>query len=161
MGSAERELLAAREEVWRFLAEPRHLADWWPGIVAVEPDRRGFAEGARWQVARAEEQTLLVGFAGRLPSSGRSARSVTETLLVTRVHPFELWAWELVGRRKGVRQLRPLHAEVRLQSPAPGRTRVQVTVSTPALFRWTTSDERTARTAAGRLYDLVQTAASF
>ena len=161
MGSAERELLAAREDVWRFLAEPRHLADWWPGIVAVEPDRRGFAEGARWQVARAEEQTVLVGFAGRLPSSGRSARSVTETLLVTRVHPFELWAWELVGRRKGVRQLRPVHAEVRLQSPAPGRTRVRVDrLDAGAL---PLDDERRANgpDGGGRLYDLVQTAASF
>ena len=33
-----------------FLAEPYHLADWWPGISGVEPDRRGLAPGARWKV---------------------------------------------------------------------------------------------------------------
>ena len=32
---AARELLAPREDVWAFLAEPHHLADWWPGIAAV------------------------------------------------------------------------------------------------------------------------------
>ena len=54
MASATRELLASREDVWRFLAEPYHLSDWWPGIVGVEPDRRGFEVGARWRVARRE-----------------------------------------------------------------------------------------------------------
>jgi len=44
------ELLASRADVWSFLAEPYHLADWWPGITGVEPDLRGFAAGARWKV---------------------------------------------------------------------------------------------------------------
>src|SRR4051812_50038265 len=47
---ASRELLAPPEDVWGFLAEPNHLADWWPGIHAVRPDRRGLAPGARWQL---------------------------------------------------------------------------------------------------------------
>src|SRR5438270_12519907 len=47
---AARELLAPREDVWAFLAEPRHLSDWWPGLAAVRPDRRGFARGERWEV---------------------------------------------------------------------------------------------------------------
>src|SRR5439155_9080387 len=34
-----REVLAPREDVWMFLAEPYHLADWWPGIRGVQPDR--------------------------------------------------------------------------------------------------------------------------
>ena len=48
--SASLELLAPRADVWGFLAEPYHLSDWWPGITGVEPDRRGFAPGARWKV---------------------------------------------------------------------------------------------------------------
>ena len=45
-GEASRELLAARADVWAFLAEPHHLADWWPRMRGVQPDRRGFAPGA-------------------------------------------------------------------------------------------------------------------
>ena len=51
MKPASRELLASRGDTWGFLAEPYHLSDWWPGMLSVEPDRRGFAAGARWQVA--------------------------------------------------------------------------------------------------------------
>ena len=47
-------LLAARSDVWSFLAEPHHLADWWPRIRGVQPDRRGFAPGARWGVMTLE-----------------------------------------------------------------------------------------------------------
>ena len=39
--AASRDLLAPREDVWGFIAEPYHLADWWPGISGVQPDRRG------------------------------------------------------------------------------------------------------------------------
>ena len=48
--SAARELLAPREDVWLFLAEPHHLSDWWPGVAGVTPDRRGLAPGARWKL---------------------------------------------------------------------------------------------------------------
>ena len=159
MGSAARELLAARADVWAFLAEPHHLADWWPGIVGVEPDRRGFADGARWQVARAVEQTVLVGFAGRLPSSGRSARSVTETLVITRVDPYERWAWELVGRGKACASC----DGPRRGPPRVARRRAARGSRSPSRRRRSPLDaERraSARTAADRLYDLVQTAAS-
>src|SRR5207249_873445 len=47
---AARELLASRADVWAFLSEPYRLSDWWPGILGLEPDRRGFAPGARWKV---------------------------------------------------------------------------------------------------------------
>src|SRR5437773_9686421 len=47
---ATRELLAPRADVWAFVAEPYHLSDWWPGVVGVEPDRRGLAPGARWKL---------------------------------------------------------------------------------------------------------------
>ena len=78
---AERELLAARADVWAFLAEPYHLADWWPGIPRVEPDRRGFAPGARWQV----RGTRWVNpFVGRRPSD--------QLLLVREIDEYERWA---------------------------------------------------------------------
>src|SRR6478736_5512327 len=48
--TARKELLAPLEDVWLFLAEPRHLSDWWPGVAAVTPDRRGLAPGARWKL---------------------------------------------------------------------------------------------------------------
>ena len=54
----------SRADVWGFLAEPYHLSDWWPGIVGVEPDRRGFAPGARWKV-RLQTQGVFIG--GREP----------------------------------------------------------------------------------------------
>ena len=57
--SATRELLASREDVWAFVAEPHHFPDWWPGVAAVEPDRRGLAEGARWHVHGKDQPTLL------------------------------------------------------------------------------------------------------
>src|SRR5439155_21205797 len=57
--SAARELLASREDVWEFIADPGHFADWWPGVAAVEPDRRGLAEGARWTIRSTERPTLF------------------------------------------------------------------------------------------------------
>ena len=56
---ASHEVLAPREDVWRFLAEPFHLADWWPTISAVRPDARGFREGARWEVVGPTSPTLF------------------------------------------------------------------------------------------------------
>ena len=57
--AAERTLLAPVEDVWAFLAEPFHLPDWWPGISGVQPDRRGVAPGARWQVLGPDRPTFL------------------------------------------------------------------------------------------------------
>jgi uncharacterized protein YndB with AHSA1/START domain len=55
---ASRELLASRTDVWNVLSEPYNLASWWPGISGLEPDRRGFAPGARWRVVGANRPTL-------------------------------------------------------------------------------------------------------
>ena len=66
---ASHEVLASREDVWRFLAEPYHLADWWPTVSAVHPDARGFPEGARWDVVGPTSPTLFrKGGATGLPS---------------------------------------------------------------------------------------------
>jgi uncharacterized protein YndB with AHSA1/START domain len=106
MREASLELQAPRPDVWRFLAEPYHLPDWWPGITGVEPDRRGFAPGARWKVMTAKRNI----FAG--------PRTVETMLLVRAVEPFERFAFHVLAPK--------LDAEVRLQSTAPDRTLVTV-----------------------------------
>ncbi len=134
--SASRELLAPRDAVWSFLAEPRHFADWWPRVAAVEPDRRGFSPGARWVLRATGRPTLFrkSGFSG--------------TLLVREVQPLELFSWTLTGDN--------LDAELRLQSIAPDRTQVTLEVRVP----WLASLPRSLpRRALNRLYDLCQTAA--
>jgi carbon monoxide dehydrogenase subunit G len=134
---ASRELLAPRPDVWDFLGEPFNLADWWPGISGVQPDRRGSAAGARWQVTASYEPTLL-----RRPQA-------TGTLVVTASDRPVLFAFHLTGEKLDVR--------VDLEATASDRTRATITVEGP----WLIAFRRTlARRAAGRLYGLCQTAAS-
>jgi polyketide cyclase/dehydrase/lipid transport protein len=133
---ASRELLAARPEVWAFLAEPYHLPDWYPGLSGVVPDRRGAAAGARWQVVASNEPTLL-----RKPAS-------TGTLVVTASDEPRLFAFQLVAEKLDVR--------VDLEAVAEDRTHATVTVEGP----WLLAYRRTlARRAVTRLYALCQTAA--
>ena len=134
--SASRELLAPRADVWAFLAEPYHLPDWWPGISGVEPDRRGFAPGARWQVLGADRPSLL-----RKPN-------MTGTLVVLAVEQYERFAFHLSGER--------LDVEIRLSAPAPDRTLATLTVSGPMLIGLRRTLPRDALI---RLHNLVQTAA--
>jgi uncharacterized protein YndB with AHSA1/START domain len=135
---ASRELLAPREEVWRFLAEPYHLADWWPGASGVQPDRRGSTVGARWQVTGGREPTFF-----RRPGAAT-------TLVVTAAEQPRLFAFHLAQDRLDVR--------VELEPAAADRTRVLIMVEGP----WLIAYRRTlARRAASRLYALCQTAASF
>ena len=106
MKEASLELLASRTDVWAFLAEPYHLSDWWPGITGVEPDRRGFAPGARWKVIASKHNIL----AGRRPH---------ETLLLVRdVEPFERLTFHVLSPK--------LEGEVRLRATATDRTLVTV-----------------------------------
>jgi uncharacterized protein YndB with AHSA1/START domain len=107
--TASLELLAPRDDVWAFLAEPYHLADWWPGITGVDPDVRGFAPGARWKVHAL----------ARNPFTGR--RRVETMLLIQAIEPYERWSWHLLAPKTDV--------EVRLRSVAPERTLVTVTTS--------------------------------
>ena len=97
MKPATRELLASRAEAWAFLAEPYHLSDWWPGIVSVEPDRRGFAVGARWQVHVVADPLHFWIF--RFPRVGRpSGPTGSRTLVITAVDPLERWSFQLFRR---------------------------------------------------------------
>jgi uncharacterized protein YndB with AHSA1/START domain len=102
-------LLAPRADVWEFLAEPFHLPDWWPGITGVEPDRRGFATGARWKV-HATTRNIFTG-----------TRFVETMLLVREIDPYERWSWHLLEPT--------LEVEVRLRATAEERTEVTVAMS--------------------------------
>jgi uncharacterized protein YndB with AHSA1/START domain len=135
--SASRDLLASREEVWSFIAEPGHFGDWWPGVAAVQPDRRGFAPGARWVVQAPARPTLFrrSGFSG--------------TLIVTDIVPLELFAWTLTGDR--------LDGELRLAAMEADRAHATLVVTAA----WLVALPRSLpRRALSRLYDLCQTAAS-
>jgi uncharacterized protein YndB with AHSA1/START domain len=85
--AADRVLLAPIGDVWAFLVEPYNLADWWPGVSGVEPDRRGLAPGARWKVVGPNQPSLF-----RRPQ-------MTGTLVVLEVVPFERIAFQLTGDR--------------------------------------------------------------
>jgi uncharacterized protein YndB with AHSA1/START domain len=130
MRTATTELLASRTDVWAFLAEPYHLSDWWPGITGVEPDRRGFAPGARWKVL-ATKRNVLVG-----------PRPVETMLVIREIDEYERWTWHLLQPATEV--------EIRLRSVDGERTAVTVSTS-----------RGSARAAVQRLYELVQTAATF
>ncbi len=134
--SASRELLASREDVWTFIAEPHHFADWWPGVAGVRPDRRGVAEGARWEVQTADRPTLF----RRATSSGM--------LLVRRVCAPELFAWTLTGDH--------IDGELRLEERDPERTLALLVLEAPWLYGFSRTLPRRALT---RLYALCQTAA--
>ena len=135
--SATRELLAPREDVWAFVTEPHRLADWWPGVAAVEPDRRGVAPGARWEL-RASGQPSLVNRPGE-----------ASHLLVRRVEPQSLLAWHLT---RGA-----LEVELRLEDAGPRRTQATLVIRGSMLLG---TRRDVARTAIGRLYDLCQTGAA-
>jgi uncharacterized protein YndB with AHSA1/START domain len=135
--TATRELLAPREDVWAFVTQPHRLADWWPGVAAVEPDRRGVASGARWEL-RGSGQPSLVNRPGEATH-----------LLVRRVEPQSLLAWHLT---RGA-----LDVELRLEDAGPRRTHATLTVQGSMLLG---TRRDVARTAIGRLYDLCQTGAA-
>lgn len=134
--TATREILAGVDDTWRFSTDPALLADWWPGIAALVPDRRGLAAGARWEVRRSLRPTL-----------GRRA-AAQELLLVRAVETNRLFAWHLTGER--------LECELHLERAAPQRTLVTLVVVSAFLvgFRRTLP-----RVALGRLHSLCQTGA--
>jgi uncharacterized protein YndB with AHSA1/START domain len=134
---ATRELLAPRSDVWSFVSEPYHLADWWPGVAGVQPDRRGSAAGARWQVTTGTEPTLL-----RRPEAA-------SVLVVTASDPPALFVFHLTAEKLDVR--------VDHEASTAERTRVTITVEGAWLFAY----RRTlAQRAVSRLYALCQTAAT-
>ncbi|MEX2212272.1 MAG: SRPBCC family protein [Gaiellaceae bacterium] len=133
VSNAGQELLAPLEDVWGFVSEPHHFGDWWPGVAAVEPDRRGFAEGARWQLRGAE------------PTLFRRTHGVS-TLVVHRAEPY-VFAFHVVQDR--------LDAELTLE-PGGSETLARLAVS----FPFWRPQRALPSVALGRLYDLCQTAAA-
>jgi Polyketide cyclase / dehydrase and lipid transport len=129
---ASRELLASPEDVWSYLSEPYHLSDWWPRIATVEPDRRGFAAGARWRVRSSE------------PTYFRRAAS-EDILLVQEARPMSIFAFELVKAK--------LKAELLLEQTGPAVTSAELSVSGPWLFGFSRS---LPKHALDRLHDLCQ-----
>jgi uncharacterized protein YndB with AHSA1/START domain len=137
---AQRELIASRADVWALLAEPQHLSDWWPGYATIRPDRRGLAEGARWQVVRGNAPGLLQRPGGE------------GLIVVTAVEPKLRLAWRDLGQR--------FDATIRLETAAEGRTRA-IVVLEASWWRLVTEGLRAApRQALARLHALCQTAAT-
>lgn len=143
MISSTRELLAERPDVWRFVAEPYHLPDWWPAYQAVHPDRRGLAPGARWRVAGRPWKASLA-----LLTRRPDAEFTIEIRTV--VEGWELRWFDLALQ---------LEAGVALDNAGTGRTRATVYVD-GAPWRMLGAARSLPREAAKRLYDLVQTAAT-
>ena len=136
--AAERELLAAREDVWAFLAEPMRLADWWPGLRGVHPDRRGLAPGARWRIESRGRSNVLVG----------PKLSVEAMIVFLDVEPPRHLTWQFVHDRYDV--------DLTLTETAPDRTRARLVVSAPYFAGLRRSLPRRALT---RLHALCQTGA--
>jgi uncharacterized protein YndB with AHSA1/START domain len=138
---ASRELLAPRDDVWAFVAEPYHLADWWPGVSGVEPDRRGLAPGARWKL-----------IAGRQTGGPLSAilRPVEAAgiLLVVEVQRPRLVHFQFVHDR--------IDAELSLEESAPDRTVATLQIE----GTWLRVTRSLPRKALLRLHGLLQTAAT-
>jgi uncharacterized protein YndB with AHSA1/START domain len=130
---ASRVLFAPVDDVWAFLAEPYNLADWWPGVSGVEPDRRGLAPGARWKVVGPNQPSLL-----RKPQ-------MTGTLLVLAVEPMERIAFQLTGDR--------IEAELSLRAAGEKETEAVLTVEGPFLIGLR---RRFPAQALGRLYTLLR-----
>jgi uncharacterized protein YndB with AHSA1/START domain len=142
---AERTLLAPVEDVWAFLAEPYHLPDWWPGLSGVQPDRRGVAPGARWQILGAsslsEESLRPIFGPGMFKRPGSAG-----TLLILDVVRGRRLAFQLVNEN--------ITAEIELSQVDSEHTSVSLTVDAS----WGSVRRSYAKDALRRLYDLVQTA---
>jgi len=136
--AASRELLASREDVWSFLAEPNRLSDWWPGLHGVEPDRRGLAPGARWRIRSRGTPNPLVG----------SKIDVEGTMIFLEVQPPGFLSWQFVDSR--------LDVELALAATSPDRTQARLTVTAPLFGGLRRSFRNKAVT---RLHALCQTGA--
>jgi hypothetical protein len=137
---ASRELLATRADVWALVSEPYHLSDWWPAYTGVQPDRRGLAVNARWEVIRSQTPGFL-----RRPRG-------TGLIVIKEVAHGRMLRWHDVPQR--------IDAGVRLEEPETGRTRATAFVDGPFWRLLAEGTRGLPRQAVARLYDLCQTASS-
>ena len=135
--AASRELLAPRADVWKVVSEPYHFRDWWPGIGGIQPDRRGFAPGARWRLVGDDRPRFL-----RRPNAGGM-------LQVLGVEAPERFSFMLTGDR--------IEGELRLHDRGD-RTLAELTVEAPSLIGLRRGMPQQAL---NRLHALCQTAADF
>lgn len=132
-----RVLLAPREDVWALVAEPFHLPDWWPAYTGVEPDRRGLAENARWEVVRSRRPGFM-----RKPLG-------TGLLLIRRVGPGRELAWHDLAQK--------LDMGIRLEDE--GRQTLATAWVSGSWWRfYAEGGHALPRQALARLHDLCQTA---
>jgi uncharacterized protein YndB with AHSA1/START domain len=137
---ATRELLAPPVDVWAFLAEPNHLPDWWPGVSAVRPDRRGLAPGARWQLVTGPQPGNAIAAFVRKPEAAG-------TLAILEVRAPQLLRFLFVNDS--------IEATLRLEPAADAHTRTTLEVDGP----WLRVNRSLPRSALNRLHALCQTAA--
>ena len=88
---ARRVLPATVDEVWEVLARPERLADWWPGIEAVDPGRRGLVPGGFWRVE-----------GGKTKATFRRQPQLAGDLLVIEVVPRSRVVFQLLTDRVDV-----------------------------------------------------------
>jgi uncharacterized protein YndB with AHSA1/START domain len=137
---AETELIAKRPDAWALLAEPHHLSDWWPGYTSVRPDRRGLAEGARWQVVRGGD----VGLLKRPGGDG--------LIVITGVEPERRLAWQDLQQA--------FAAEILLEPAGDGNTHATFVVEVSTWRAIAEGLRPLPRKALARLHALCQTAAT-
>ena len=133
-------LQSDRRDVWALVAEPYHLPDWWPAYSGVRPDRRGLAEGARWEIVRSRS----AGFLRRPEGEG--------LIVLTRV----VEGYEL--RWTDVKQ--EIEAGLALDNAGTGRTRATVSVAGSWWRLHVEGARKLPEQALKRLQDLCQTAAA-
>lgn len=139
--AATRELLAPVEDVWAFVAEPHNLADWWPGVAAVTPDRRGLAPGARWAL----RGPTVPGESFGVFAAMTRAPTAAGALLVVEVVPEQRLRFRFVQDR--------IDADLQLEPAGERGTRAALIVEAPFLRVRRTLPRR----ALARLYSLMQT----
>jgi len=137
---AETELIASRADAWALLSEPYHLSDWWPSYTSVHPDRRGLAEGARWEVVRGGE----IGLLKRPGGEGM--------IVLTVVEPERRLVWQDVQQG--------FTADIRLEPAADGKTTATLTIETSPWRAVAEGLRPLPRKALARLHALCQTAAT-
>jgi uncharacterized protein YndB with AHSA1/START domain len=72
--------------VWTVLAEPERFAEWWPGVEAVDPGRRGLVPGGLWRID-----------GGRAKASFRRKPEMSGNLLLIEVVPRSKVVFQLMA----------------------------------------------------------------
>ena len=84
--AARRVLPGTVEDVWEVLAAPERFAEWWPGVEAVDPGRRGLVPGGLWRIE-----------GGTAKASFRRRPEVGGNLLVIEVVPHARVVFQLMA----------------------------------------------------------------